>query len=106
MGLLYDMIDPFKFADREELLAVVLNRDITWRDFKLDSDRHNSTFYYPASTGIATLDQVGADADQIVVRYGATESSLTEAYRRFASSFLSALESSKVKFEPFVYTPV
>jgi hypothetical protein len=68
-GLLFDMIDPFKFADREGLLAVVLNRGITWRDFKMDSDRYNSTFYYPAPTAISILDQAGVDADQMVVRY-------------------------------------
>ena len=39
VGLLFDLIDPFKFADREFLLIVVLNGGISWRDFKLEHDR-------------------------------------------------------------------
>jgi predicted RNA-binding Zn-ribbon protein involved in translation (DUF1610 family) len=105
-GLLFDMIDPFKFGDREKLLAVVLNRGITWRDFMMESDRYNSTFYYPASNTILVLEQVGADADQIIVQLQGIESSLTNAYRQFATSLLAALESTKGEFEPFVYTPV
>ena len=30
--MLFDIIDPFKLADREELLLVSLNRRFTWRD--------------------------------------------------------------------------
>ncbi len=101
------MIDPFKFADREELLAVVLNRGITWRDFKMESDRYSSTFYYPGPSAIAILDRAGADADQLVVRYQEGGASLMDAYRSFATSMrtsLASLEGSK-KFETFVYTP-
>jgi CRISPR/Cas system-associated endonuclease Cas1 len=107
IGLLFDMIDPFKFADREELLAVVLNRGITWKDFRMESDRRNSTFYCPGSSAINVLDRIGVDADQIVVRYQGIESSLIEAYRRYASSLLRALASrGEREFEPFVYAPV
>lgn len=108
IGLILDMIDPFKFADREELLLVVLDGGLTWRDFKMESDRHGSTFYYPAPRARTILDGVGADADQLMVRYQEIDSSLTEAYKRFASSLIRALEakSESRKPEPFVYAPV
>jgi len=107
-GLLFDMIDPFKFADREELLAVVLDRGITWRDFKMESDRYNSTFYYPGPTAIDVLNQAGADSDQLVVRYQGIDSSLTDAYRKFATSLFAAISPNEkqAKLEPFVYSPV
>ena len=108
VGLLFDMIDPFKFADREELLAVVLNRNITWRDFKMESDRYSSTFYYPVPSAITILNRAGTDADQLVVRYEGIDSSLTDAYKRFATSMLGAIETKEGPgtFESFVYAPI
>lgn len=107
IGLLFDMIDPFKFADRESLLAVVLNRGITWRDFKRESDRRNSTFYYPSQNAVTILERVGVDADHSAVRYQGINSSLNDAYKRFASSLLDALSRSTTEgFEPFVYVLV
>jgi hypothetical protein len=105
MGLLFDMIDPFKFADREGLLAVALNRGITWRDFKMGADRRSSTFYYPASSARSILDQIGIDADQLIVRYQGIETNLTDAYKQFATSLLGELQEGR-EFEPFVYVPI
>ncbi|MDV3292954.1 MAG: hypothetical protein LYZ70_01630 [Nitrososphaerales archaeon] len=92
IGLLLDMIDPFKFADREELLVVALNGGISWMDFRLERDRRGSTFYYPSEKGRVILDQAGADADALVVRYQNREMRLKEAFREFATLLLHELE--------------
>lgn len=85
------MINPFKFADREELLLVVLNRGLTWKDFKIEVDRRGSNFYYPADVAIARLDQAGKDADNLLVSYRGRSVHLTEAYDEFASRLLQVL---------------
>lgn len=94
-GLIFDMIDPFKFADREELLLVVLNRGLTWRDFKIEADRRGSNFYYPANAATAKLDQAGKDADGLLVSYRGRNIHLAEAYREFASRLLEVSMTSK-----------
>src|SRR3989449_1624486 len=98
IGLLLDMIDPFKFADREILLAVILNGGLSWRDFKLETDRRGLTFYYPTGDAKAKLDQAGVDADNSVVRYKGNEMHHSEAYRQFAASLLHELNSLEVEF--------
>jgi len=105
IGLLLDMIDPFKFADREELLRVVLNRGLTWRDFRIESDRWGSNFYYPAASGKAVLDQIGDYTDQTNVWYGGREMTLEEAYTSFSRSLLEAIgsEGKREHFQPFVF---
>ena len=108
VGLVFDMIDPFKFADREELLLVLLNRGLTWRDFEIETDRRGSTFYYPNTHGEAKLKQAGQDADDLVVNYQGIDSSLVEAYRRFAASLLATLDTrgTTKQFTPFEFAPV
>jgi hypothetical protein len=91
IGLLLDMIDPFKFTDREELLLVFLDRGLTWKDFRIKTDRRGSNFYYPMSSAQAKLDQVGIDADNMVVRYQDGDTRLSGAYRRFADNVLHRL---------------
>ncbi|HEV2225336.1 MAG TPA: hypothetical protein VGR56_00865, partial [Nitrososphaerales archaeon] len=59
IGLLLDMIDPFKFADREELLLVLLDRGLTWKDFRIETDRRGSNFYYPRDSAVSKLGQAG-----------------------------------------------
>jgi len=107
IGLLLDMIDPFKFADREELLLVVLDRGLTWKDFKIEADRRGSNFYYPSPSATAKLNQAGSDADNIVVGYRGINQGLSEAYRTFAASTLEVIEApdKHQKLEPFVYAP-
>lgn len=106
LGLLLDMIDPFKFADREELLLVVLDQGLTWRDFRIEADRRGSNFYYPTTKAIAKLEQVGAAADDIVVRYEDRDVRLSEAYKQFADGILQILEgrdTATAGFKPFVF---
>jgi ribosomal protein L37AE/L43A len=108
IGLLLDMIDPFKFSDREMLLAVVLNGGISWRDFGLENDRRGSTFYYPASSGRGKLDLAGADADNMVVSYRSRQMPVSEALKELASGLLGALDAvspDNAPLEPFVFTP-
>lgn len=92
IGLLLDMIDPFKFADREILLAVVLNGGISWRDFRLETDRRGSTFYFPNENGTRILERAGKDADNLVATYQGRDMSLREAFRVFATLLLRKLE--------------
>lgn len=105
-GLLLDMINPFKFADREELLLIALNGGISWMDFRLEKDRRGSTFYYPASSAEALLDRVGADADKMVVSYQNREVQVSEVFKQTASNLLRVLETDShelTEFEPFVF---
>ena len=108
IGLLLDMIDPFKFADREELLLVALNQGLTWNDFRIETDRRGSNFYYPTNTAEDKLNHAGADADGLVVRYQGIDVNLIDAYRVFATSLLHTLEKhdTRENLEPFVYAPV
>src|SRR2546422_3988896 len=99
IGLLLHMIDPFKFADREILLAVILNSGLSWRQFNnLETDRRGQTFYYPTSAAKAKLDQAGAEADDSVMRYEGNEMRLSEAYRRFAANLFQELNSLDAEF--------
>ena len=98
IGLILDMIDPFKFADREELLLVVLNQGLTWRDFRMETDRRGSNFYYPMSSAQAKLNQAGLDADNLVLKYHDLDMRLIEAYREFASFLRTILVSAKPAF--------
>jgi hypothetical protein len=100
------MIDPFKFADREQLLLVALDGGISWMDFRLEKDRRGSTFYYPAASGKTKLDLVGGDADSMVVPYQNREMRVSEALKEFASNLLQAVEHDSrepTALEPFVF---
>jgi hypothetical protein len=104
IGLLLDMIDPFKFADREELLLVFLDQGLTWKDFRIETDRRGSNFYYPMAAATAKMDQVGGAADNLVVKYLSIDLRLSEAYRLFAENLLQALEDiGTTQFKPFTF---
>jgi CRISPR/Cas system-associated endonuclease Cas1 len=105
IGLLLDMIDPFKFADREELLLVCLNRGLTWREFRIEKDRRGSSFYYPMAPAISKLDQAGMAADALVVRQQGIGTRLTEAYEKLATDLLQTIQSGEeaAEFNPFVF---
>ncbi len=51
LGLIFDLIDPFKFADREKLLGAILDVSVNWRDFYGATDRSGARFYYPKAGG-------------------------------------------------------
>jgi hypothetical protein len=82
LGLILDLIDPFKFADREKLLEAILDVSVNWRDFYSSIDRHGARFYYPKPEAVGVLEAVGDEADKMIVSYGGTQIKLEEAYRR------------------------
>jgi len=99
------MIDPFKFADREELLLVFLDQGLTWRDFRIETDRRGSNFYYPMATATGKLDQIGMAADNLVAKYQGTTMQLGEAYGLFAENLFEIMRDHGVtttQFKPFV----
>src|SRR5208282_2492560 len=103
IGLLLDLIDPLKFADRENLLKAVLDYKVNWRDFHLGTDRQGLTFYYPKSEIIATLEVLSDEADAIAVRYDGRELPLMEAYKRSVTSLVGSLSPSTTTFIPFQF---
>lgn len=58
LGLILDLIDPFKFADREKLLEAMLKYELNWRDFYIATDRQGAKFYYPQPQAIDILELV------------------------------------------------
>jgi len=73
-------------------------------DFRIESDRWGSNFYYPAATGAAILNRIGYDADEFLVSYENRDMSLTEAQRAFANSLLRMLRGgASARFEPFTF---
>lgn len=104
LGLVLDLIDPLKFADREKLLEAILDVSLNWRDFYSSADRHGARFYYPRPEAVGVLEAVGEAADRMQVSYRAGELTLVEAYRTTMLSLIRSLQSDEpVSFTPFVY---
>ena len=104
LGLILDLIDPFKFADREKLLGVILDVSLNWRDFYGATDRHGARFYYPKSEAVGVLEKVGETADKMSMNYEGVGLTLLEAYRSMATSLIQNLSAGTPKsFTPFVY---
>ena len=104
LGLVLDLIDPFKFADREKLLGAILDVSLNWRDFYSATDRHGTRFYYPKPEATGVLEGVGEAADQMSVRYGESQITLDEAYRRTVSKLIQYLQvETASSFTPFVF---
>lgn len=103
LGLVLDLADPLKFADREKLLEAVLNFSVNWRDFNIASDRHGTAFYYPKSEIIATLETLSDDADNLPVVYGGLQLKLLDAYSKSVSSLAEFLSREVASFEPFIF---
>jgi len=104
LGLILDLIDPFKFADREKLLGAVLDVSLNWRDFYGATDRNGVRFYYPKPEAVGVLEKVGAAADKMPVSYGGEGLTLVEAYRSMVTSLIQNLSAGTVmSFTPFAY---
>jgi hypothetical protein len=103
LGLVLDLADPLKFADREKLLEAVLNFSVNWRDFHTAADRHGMTFYYPKSEIIATLENVSDEADNMMVGYRGVQAKLSQAYASMVSNLASFLAREVNAFDPFVF---
>ncbi len=104
LGLILDLIDPFKFADREKLLEAIIEVSVNWRDFYSSTDRHGVSFYYPKPEALGVLEAIGEAADKMLVSYGGTEITLVEAYRKTVASLIQNLQGgTPISFNPFVY---
>ena len=104
LGLILDLIDPFKFADREKLLRAILDVSLNWRDFYGATDRHGARFYYPKPEALGVLEKVGEAADAMSVSYGGVQVALIEAYRNTVSTLIQNLQAgTPLSFTPFVY---
>jgi hypothetical protein len=71
---------------------------LTGKDFRIETDRRGSNFYYPMASAAAKLNQVGTDADNLVLRYHDREMRLVEAYKEFALQLSGALMSNNLVF--------
>jgi hypothetical protein len=99
-----DLIDPFKFADREKLLEAVSVYRINWRDFYSSTDRHGMRFYYPKPEAIGTLEAIGEEADRMDIEHAGKKLSLMDAYRTMLSDLIENLGTDKPhSFTPFEY---
>ena len=103
LGLLLDLIDPFKFADREKLLEAVSESRVNWRDFYSVTDRHGMRFYYPKDETAGTLGNIGDAADIMVVEYAGRNLPLMEAYQTMVSDLIESLRSAGRPFTPFEF---
>lgn len=104
IGLLLDLSEPFKLADREKLLEVCLQGRITREDFISMVGRQRTRFYYPSSDAIEKLEKVGGDADQLTVSYNGKAIALEAAYVEYASSINETLTTLNVeRFSPFIF---
>ena len=105
LGLLLDLADPFKFADREMLLDAFLTITVNWRDFHSATDRKGVRFYYPNPNIVPQLEIIGTKADKLLVNYKDKTMTLMAAYGKTISDLIQSLETSPMSFEPFVYDP-
>ena len=104
LGLILDLIDPFKFADREKLLGAILDVSVNWRDFYSATDRHGTLFYYPKPEAVGVLEAIGEAADRMLVSYEEAQITLSEAYRKVVSRLIQNLQDgTPMSFTPFVY---
>jgi hypothetical protein len=104
LGLVLDLIDPFKFADREKLLEAILDLSVNWRDFYSSTDRRGTRFYYPRPEAVDVLEAVGEAADKMLVSYQGEKIALVDAYRTTVSKLIQNLRgSTPMSFTPFAY---
>jgi hypothetical protein len=104
IGLLLDLSDQFKLADREVFLGMCSKNEVTAEDFVGARGRQGVRFYFPSSVGVEKLEQAGQVADQLPVYYGENEMSLVEAYQKYVKSFIANVENqSPESLIPFLY---
>jgi hypothetical protein len=105
IGLILDLIDPFKFADREKLLEAILDVSVNWRDFYGATDRSGARFYYPKPEVLGVLEAIGEAADKMPVSYEGTQQLTTlAAYRNVVSRLIQNFQGgTPMLFTPFAY---
>jgi hypothetical protein len=104
IGLLLDLSDSFRLADREVFLAESLKFKISREDFVARLGRHRLWFFFPSAEGLEKLENIGSDADAMRVNYAGRELELSEAYQEFVKSFVGAIDKKEAELlHPFVY---
>jgi hypothetical protein len=104
LGLLLDLTDPFKFADREKLLQPILAHDLSWRDFYSTTDRHELRFYYPKPEAVVIMEKVSDEADRMSVDHDGKSETLVETYKHMVAKLAEALQQNKLSAAlPFIY---
>jgi CRISPR/Cas system-associated endonuclease Cas1 len=104
LGLILDLIDPFKFADREKLLGAVKDVSVNWRDFYSSTDRYGARYYYPKEEAVGVLEALSEEADKTSVSYQGAQITLAEAYQDTVDALIQNLQASTpLSFTPFVY---
>jgi hypothetical protein len=105
IGLMLDLSDSFRLADRESFLDATSRLEVTREDFVARLGRHRIWFYYPTQEATGKLDLYGSTADQFRVNYRGNDMTLTGVYDEFVTSFVEAVENSNPsRFHPFVYS--
>lgn len=104
IGLLLDLSDSFKLADRESFLNASLRFEMSREEFVASLGRQRVWFYYPSHEAVGRLETIGAEADRIQVNYQNKDLQLTQAYEEYAHSFVEAIQNKSLDlFYPFVY---
>jgi hypothetical protein len=104
IGLLLDLSDSFRLADREAFLVQSLSFKVSREDFVARLGRHRLWFFFPTVEGLGKLENIGASADKTLVSYAGHELELTAAYRECVNSFVDAIQNRNIDlFRPFVY---
>jgi hypothetical protein len=104
IGLMLDLSDSLRLADRESFLNATLRREVSREDFVARLGRHRTWFYHPTQEMIGRLDLLGAQADQVRIHYGDKDTTVSGAYDQFVESFVRAVQVADLNhFVPFVY---
>ena len=104
IGLLLDLSDPFKLADRQSFLIESLRFKISREDFVARLGRHRLWFFFPSVEGVEKLEDIGSNADKVQMTYDGREMELTAAYREYVNSFVETVTKCDPSIlHPFVY---
>ena len=104
IGLLLDLSDSFRLADRENFLSASLRFEVSREDFVARPGKQRVWFYHPTQEMIGKLDVLGSQAEQLRVNHQGTDMTLAGAYDELVGSFVEAVHSADLgRFHPFVY---
>ncbi len=104
IGLMLDLSDSFRLADRESFLNSTMRMELSRDDFVARPGKHRVWFFHPTQDAIGKLDLCGSNADQFRVQHAGKEMALTGAYDQFVASFVDAVDAMDLeRLHTFVY---